>query len=230
MQSLSTDASHVAMARCRSASLNDPKQAMELLRTLVQPLIDADIQAVMKKYVDAYFRPAANNARKNLGEANVSARLIEDVCLTAIDRARDALDFGKKVDPMTAASVAAASIDVNPIVIGPGVTIGGGDAAVKRRSFAPMATPSVPIKRKKKKKSSFSSGSEKADGAQQQRPYTDVIVVSKSGKPVRREGPNWEPKRLTEETLFILGSKANKALGYGQTRGRLYIKHPELLK
>ena len=42
-------------------------KAMELLRTLVRPLIDADIAAVMRKYVDAYFRPAVNNARKNLG-------------------------------------------------------------------------------------------------------------------------------------------------------------------
>ena len=30
--------------------------------------------------------------------------------------------------------------------------------------------------------------------------------------------------------MFILGSRANKALGFGQTRGRLYIKHPELFK
>ena len=54
--------------------------------------------------------------------------------------------------------------------------------------------------------------------------------MSKSGRPVRRDGPKWDPGRLTEETLFILGSRANKALGYGQTRGRLYIKHPELFK
>ena len=62
------------------------------------------------------------------------------------------------------------------------------------------------------------------------KPCTDVILVSKSGRPVRRDGPKWDPGRLTEETLFILGSRANKALGYGQTRGRLYIKHPELFK
>ena len=35
---------------------------------------------------------------------------------------------------------------------------------------------------------------------------------------------------MTSETLFVLGSKANKALGLGQTRGRLYMKHPELFK
>ena len=46
----------------------------------------------------------------------------------------------------------------------------------------------------------------------------------------RREGPKWEPERLEQDTLFILGSRANKALGFGQTRGRLYIKHPELFK
>ena len=78
------------------------------------------------------------------------------------------------------------------------------------------------------------------------RPNTDLILVNKAGRPVRREGPNWEPERLEKDTLFILGSRANKvswkksylyvrnmyfeALGFGQTRGRLYIKHPELFK
>lgn len=62
------------------------------------------------------------------------------------------------------------------------------------------------------------------------RPNTDLILVNKAGRPVRREGPKWEVERLHTDTLFILGSRANKALGFGQTRGRLYIKHPELFK
>jgi len=62
------------------------------------------------------------------------------------------------------------------------------------------------------------------------RPNTDLILVNKAGRPVRREGGKWEPDRLGTDTLFILGSRANKALGFGQTRGRLYIKHPELFK
>ncbi|KPM10954.1 hypothetical protein QR98_0095190 [Sarcoptes scabiei] len=40
----------------------------------------------------------------------------------------------------------------------------------------------------------------------------------------------WDPSRLTTETLFVLGSKANKALGFGSTRGRLYSKHSELFR
>ena len=46
-------------------------QALELLRTLVQPLIDADVAAVMRKYAEAYFWPALNNARKNLGRETI---------------------------------------------------------------------------------------------------------------------------------------------------------------
>ena len=52
----------------------------------------------MRKYVDAYFRPAVTNARKNLGEENVGERLLEDVCLTAIDRAKEALRVAVKLD------------------------------------------------------------------------------------------------------------------------------------
>ncbi|XP_006818050.1 uncharacterized protein LOC102806133 [Saccoglossus kowalevskii] len=49
-------------------------------------------------------------------------------------------------------------------------------------------------------------------------------------EPVKREGPKWDPVRLTEDTCFVMGAKANKALGLGATRGRLYYKHPELFK
>uniref|UniRef100_A0A8C1PIZ3 Deoxynucleotidyltransferase terminal-interacting protein 1 n=1 Tax=Cyprinus carpio TaxID=7962 RepID=A0A8C1PIZ3_CYPCA len=52
----------------------------------------------------------------------------------------------------------------------------------------------------------------------------------KVSEPIRREGPKWDPSRLTENSTFVLGSRANKALGMGGTRGRIYIKHAELFK
>merc|ERR1712223_908287 len=60
----------------------------------------------------------------------------------------------------------------------------------------------------------------------------DTILITKHGKPVRREGIKWNPDRLNaSETLFILGSRANKALGLGGPgRARLYTKHPDLFK
>uniref|UniRef100_A0A3Q3K9Z6 Deoxynucleotidyltransferase terminal-interacting protein 1 n=1 Tax=Monopterus albus TaxID=43700 RepID=A0A3Q3K9Z6_MONAL len=40
----------------------------------------------------------------------------------------------------------------------------------------------------------------------------------------------WDPSRLNDSSTFVLGSRANKALGMGGTRGRIYIKHADLFK
>ncbi|KAI1891032.1 hypothetical protein AGOR_G00159700 [Albula goreensis] len=52
----------------------------------------------------------------------------------------------------------------------------------------------------------------------------------KTSEPIKREGPKWEPSRLSDKSTFVLGSRANKALGMGGTRGRIYIKHADLFK
>uniref|UniRef100_A0A3Q4GPF4 Deoxynucleotidyltransferase terminal-interacting protein 1 n=1 Tax=Neolamprologus brichardi TaxID=32507 RepID=A0A3Q4GPF4_NEOBR len=41
---------------------------------------------------------------------------------------------------------------------------------------------------------------------------------------------DWDPSRLSDSSTFVLGSRANKALGMGGTRGRIYIKHADLFK
>ncbi|KAJ8911449.1 hypothetical protein NQ315_013811 [Exocentrus adspersus] len=47
---------------------------------------------------------------------------------------------------------------------------------------------------------------------------------------LKRDGPKWNPDRVKGSTLFIMGARANKVLGYGQTRGRLYVRHPNLVR
>lgn len=54
--------------------------------------------------------------------------------------------------------------------------------------------------------------------------------VKVKAEPVKREGPKWDPNRLNDGSTFVLGSRANKALGMGGTRGRIYIKHSDLFK
>lgn len=63
-----------------------------------------------------------------------------------------------------------------------------------------------------------------------QKPRNFSIETQLHRLPSKREGPKWDPDRITSKTLFIMGAKANKVLGYGQTRGRLYVRHPELLR
>ena len=42
---------------------------------------------------------------------------------------------------------------------------------------------------------------------------SDLPLVTPDGKPVRREGPKWDAKRINHETQFILGTKACRLLG-----------------
>lgn len=81
-----------------------------------------------------------------------------------------------------------------------------------------------PIKRKKLKGSS-GVGKARSSGFANR-----LHFKGNSGFDIRREGPRWESNRLTTETKFVLGSKANKALGFGATRGRLYTKHADLFR
>jgi deoxynucleotidyltransferase terminal-interacting protein 1 len=202
-QSLATPSSRVAIDRCKSAVLNDPVQAIEVLRALLQPSINEEVKKVLQKFSDTYFHPAINNARANLGNEMVPKTLLEDVCVSALEHAK----------LMFKATVNEAPYDRL-----------GKEALTGRRSEETTSQSAIlRIKRKKKKKKKKSCDVES-------KPNTDIILLTKSGKPVRREGEKWLEDRLTPETLFILGSRANKALGFGQTRGRLYIKHPELFK
>ncbi len=226
-QSLSTPTSRVAMARCRTATLDDPRQAMEVLRSMLQPAINAEIRRAMRRFVEDFFRPAAANARKNAaasaassgdGDAAAADKLVQEVCGRALDQAKSVFRAGSKGSRPAnnhVKSTAAVGKSSGKQVGGikrklPLKKLGGTSAAKKKKLDVAIAPATVCF--------GFT------------RPNTDLILVSKTGKPVRREGPKWEPKRLNGDTLFILGSKANKALGFGQTRGRLYIKHPELFK
>ena len=63
----------------------------------------------------------------------------------------------------------------------------------------------------------------------QQSSLSSTSVQCSSGNN-KRPPMQWSLSRINSDTLFTLGSRANKALGLGTTRGRLYIKHPEIFK
>ena len=140
----------------------------------------------MREFAAKFFEPAFINIQRNLGEENVDARLINDVCVDALEHAKSMFS-GEK----TRFGVAEKSV-----------------SRVKRK-----------VKQRHRKKSwGFPE-------------LTDLILISKTGRPIRREGSKWDPRRFSSDTLFILGSKASRVLGFGSLgRGRLFIKHPSLFR
>lgn len=88
---------------------------------------------------------------------------------------------------------------------------------------APPVHDTVKVSKSGRKKKKFGQGHSPAAASRAQ-------VKVTSNDQIVRTGPRWDPDRLTLDTKFVLGSKANKALGFGMTRGRLYTKHADLFR
>ncbi|XP_060119851.1 deoxynucleotidyltransferase terminal-interacting protein 1 [Heteronotia binoei] len=185
------------------SSFTDPVVSMDLLRAVLQPTINEEIQAVFNKYMK-FFQKAAGNVRENVGEDVDTEQLIQDTCRSCLEQAKLLFCDGKK-------SVARLPHEV---------------PAMKRsrpadEELSQQGSP-LPKKRKGRPPGQSQLSDRGASGTS--------MWKTKSCEPLQRDGPKWNPSRITEGTAFVLGSRANKALGMGGTRGRLYIKHPHLFK
>ncbi|XP_054996078.1 deoxynucleotidyltransferase terminal-interacting protein 1 isoform X1 [Sorex araneus] len=185
-----------------TTSFTDPAISMDLLRAVLQPSINEEIQTVFNKYMK-FFQKAALNVRDNIGEEVDAEQLIQEACRSCLEQAKLLFSDGEKVIPRLTHEL-------------PGIKRG----RQAEEDCALRGSP-VPKKRKGRPPGHILSNDRAAAG---------MVWKPKSCEPVRREGPKWDPARLNESTTFVLGSRANKALGMGGTRGRIYIKHPHLFK
>nr|XP_016854231.1 PREDICTED: deoxynucleotidyltransferase terminal-interacting protein 1 isoform X2 [Anolis carolinensis] len=182
-------------------SFTDPVVSMDLLRAVLQPTINEEIQAVFGKYM----KKAAGNVRENTGEDLDTEQLIHETCRNCLEQAKLLFCDGKK-------SVARLPHEV-PVM--------------KRARPAEEDTSQQQGSPAPKKRKGRPPGQSQLSSL---KPVAVNMGKSKSCEPAQREGPKWDPSRITESTYFVLGSRANKALGMGGTRGRLYIRHPHLFK
>nr|XP_005986754.1 PREDICTED: deoxynucleotidyltransferase terminal-interacting protein 1 isoform X2 [Latimeria chalumnae] len=186
-----------------TVSFTDPAISMDLLRAVLQPNINEEIRAVFNKYMK-FFHKAAYNVKENVGEDVDTEQLIQETCRNSLEQAKQLFSDCEKVLPKQLPEL-------------PGMK----RAKQMDEESSQRGSP-IPKRRKGRPPGQivhFEKGN-----------HTSYVSKAKSSEPVRREGPKWEPTRLNESTRFVLGSRANKALGMGGTRGRIYIKHPELFK
>uniref|UniRef100_A0ABK0L311 Deoxynucleotidyltransferase terminal-interacting protein 1 n=1 Tax=Rattus norvegicus TaxID=10116 RepID=A0ABK0L311_RAT len=168
-----------------TTSFTDPAISMDLLRAVLQPSINEEIQSVFNKYMK-FFQKAALNVRDNVGEEVDAEQLIQEACRSCLEQAKLLFSDGEKVIPRLAHEL-------------PGIKRG--------RQAEEESHRGSPIPKKRKG-----------------RPPGHVLSNDRAAAGM------WDPARLNESTTFVLGSRANKALGMGGTRGRIYIKHPHLFK
>ncbi|XP_075033810.1 deoxynucleotidyltransferase terminal-interacting protein 1 [Mixophyes fleayi] len=189
--------SHVAV------SFSDPAVSMDLLRAVLQPSINEEIQSVFNKYMK-FFQKAAVNVKENIGVQVDPEQLIRETCRSCLEQAKVLFtDRDKEA--------------VKPVLEVPNMK-----RPRQTDDETGMRRSPVPKKRKGRPPGQSSYGERNSSGL--------ASLKHKATDPIRREGPKWDPSRLNDTTTFVQGSRANKALGMGGTRGRIYIKHPELFK
>ncbi|XP_068598584.1 deoxynucleotidyltransferase terminal-interacting protein 1 [Brachionichthys hirsutus] len=147
-----------------------------------------------------FFEKAAENVKENVGDEVRTDQLIREAC-------RNVLEHAKQLFPES------------------GVKRAGSEVTIKRsraadEDYCQSGTPLIKKRRSRPVATAVSSD----------RPHTFSTQVKVKSEPIKREGPKWDPSRLTDSSTFVLGSRANKALGMGGTRGRIYIKHSDLFK
>ncbi|GFY63567.1 deoxynucleotidyltransferase terminal-interacting protein 1 [Trichonephila inaurata madagascariensis] len=208
----------VAMQRARLGFISGTAKSLEILRQNMQSFINKEIDDIIQKYIETFFKPGIENIKVNNGENSVSDQHIHSVCRQILEEAKkmyqttsnrgtSPADFGE--------FESSSSCDQKPTT-----TIVKTTIKKRKESDTDSEVSYKPVKPKKRKGRPPNSSSGRST------PMKFKIEQTR----IKREGPKWDPNRLTNETQFIMGAKANKALGLGATRGRLYIKHPEIFK
>ncbi|KAK9688487.1 DNTTIP1 dimerization domain [Popillia japonica] len=185
--------------------ITSPIKSLDLLRKNLQNAINRDIDCVIKKYLEKFFQPAVSNIRGNQGKDSVNDEHIKFVC-------RKMLDDAKVMYKSSVLSRDSSPYDYSDSEVG---YIEGRYINAHR----------------KRKESDTDSETGGALGRKRHKYRATHLIENHMLKlPSKREGPKWDPDRINGNTLFIMGARANKVLGYGQTRGRLYVRHPELVR
>ncbi|KAJ6655566.1 hypothetical protein lerEdw1_005037 [Lerista edwardsae] len=180
------------------SSFTDPVVSMDLLRAVLQPSINEEIQAVFGKYMK-FFQKAAGNVRENVGEEVDTEQLIQETCRSCLEQAKLLFCDGKK-------SVARLPHEV-PVM------------KRIRPVEEELSQQGSPIPRKAGLSHLLSWQVEKqglrapAEGWPQGRSVGEAALTTLLF--LLHLALQWDPLRITDSSAFVLGSRANKALGMG---------------
>lgn len=222
-----------AATRYRNAIIQDPQETLEILRRILQPTINREIQIIVNKFKDTFFKRAtANILASGHMKAPDEEEQLNTICRAILEEAKTLFPVESKDSNLSATT---------------------GNSEDGKGSKSPCSRSQSPSPAKKSKIESANKISD--DKNLSDKHSLMESKVSKSAKDKRskkrkragrltpsklnqerciantvRDGAAWNSSRIHEDTLFVLGSKANSALGYGATRGRLYTKHPTLFR
>ncbi|XP_026742514.1 uncharacterized protein LOC113504437 isoform X1 [Trichoplusia ni] len=189
-------------------------KSLDMLRQTIQSAVTREIDQVIKKYLEKFFVPAVNNIRLNLGDESVSEDQVRAVCRAMLDATR----LLYTTPPRPAQS---------PFDNSDSESNNSTDSKLVKQSVVSFIKLQTPSQKRKDSDNDIDLTKRKKI---KQEDGTDSASSSPLPSPAIRDPEKWNPARLNQETLFIMGSHAHKVLGLGNSRGRLYTRHAGLLR
>ncbi|CAH2074281.1 unnamed protein product, partial [Iphiclides podalirius] len=183
-------------------------KSLDMLRQTIQSAVSREIDQIIRKYLEKFFVPAVNNIRLNLGDESVGEDQVKAVCRAMLDATR--LLYTTPSRPTSSSN-----------------ETGESDTTADSK-FAKQSNFQCPSQ-SKRKESEIDTHLSSINKKLKQEQMSDN-ASSPLPPPALRDPEKWNPARLTQDTLFIMGSHAHKVLGLGNARGRLYTRHADLLR
>lgn len=217
--------------------INCPFKSINLLRQFLQTKINQEIRDILQKYRQTFLEPVFTNVRQNLGNNELANELDINAIMHQV------LDEAKKMFPLDENDKMLAKLRQQEQDNDCGKdrqpnhhhnSNNQQTSTVLNSSGRPRGRPKLnrtvlKTKAKRKRNKTIISIS----NANHNLVTTDNDATDNStlkNKLIDDNEGKWDPSRLSTKTLFVLGSKANKALGFGAARGRLYSKHANLFR
>ncbi|GAU97226.1 hypothetical protein RvY_08559 [Ramazzottius varieornatus] len=198
-----------------------PTKVLDILRQSLQVFINQELHAVLEKYMKDCVELAVTNIRLNEGADSVNDDILNSLRCSMLEEAKkmyvvEVPSLNSSMSTAAYPSTGSPYSVHSDAVSEPFARYGArrrsrdsdgdsfsSDASSKRiRVDKPTRIPKV------------SPLAKKTTGGSSQRMWSSVIDVGK----------------IDNQTKFMLGSAANKVVGYAAARGRIYVKHPDLFK
>ncbi|EDW78838.2 uncharacterized protein Dwil_GK12663 [Drosophila willistoni] len=215
-------------------SAESAMRALELLRISVQQSFDAEVNQIIKRYMNNYFRPAFGNIKENLGQHTVNEETLRKMSSCAL------LENAK----------AQYTNFIRQQRLIPGTTEQQQQQQQQQQQRLSLKRPA--------KQNDFNNGSkmfannlgyatgkpmpaqsqllsqqQQQQQSQQQPTHRSLVTPIVGGTlptPVRRQ-IFWNTAQISTTTKFVLDVQANLAFGFGTDgKERLASKHPELIR
>ncbi|XP_020814356.1 uncharacterized protein LOC110188817 [Drosophila serrata] len=224
-------------------SAESAMRALELLRISVQQSFDAEVNEIIKRYMNNYFKPAFGNIKENLGQHSVneetlqkmsSCALLENakaqytnfvrqhrlVAAATTEQQRLALKRTAKqeISPNTKIYVASKPMPCTA------TTVNQLQSANQQQLLLqqPDMQTVQPLQQQQQE--------QEQTPLQQHRSTVTPLVGGTLPTPVRRQ-IFWNTAQISTSTKFVLDVQANLAFGFGTDgKERLASKHPELIR